>query len=427
MKKKIIISLLLVIAIIIISVICSLHVTAYNNTSKTNTVFVIDENGKATVGVSYTGYKNITTHAEINVKIHKEGASIPVMDETVEASGVGYDGELVCQLTENGKYICTVVYTVHGSGGEPDVIRYEKTLEYTKVMPYINYGKITIYNGMMRDGVKEFFCVTNEEEYNKMLEEFIFTERYVYIELICEKHIDSIMDVLPGLNKIPTKTNKSISYGMYKIVSENAVTVYLGSDTFDIEGYFEETVSQWIESELVESVIISPQATYVYPPDKSAEITYEKHDSYNYYYGVIGEKNGYFLDTNIYFIDEDGEYSFVEYEGYYHIAKSVSDINDDVKFFLRGYVNEEKLAEFDEEFFKEKAVIFYNMSAASTDMPYYIRVGEVKKGESVEIIMSKRRRYIHTADLNPQTVVIIVDKDLVEGGEKINVKYECIK
>ena len=45
MKKKIIISLLLVTAIILISVTCGLHVTAYNNTSKTNTVFVIDENG----------------------------------------------------------------------------------------------------------------------------------------------------------------------------------------------------------------------------------------------------------------------------------------------------------------------------------------------------------------------------------------------
>ena len=92
MKKKIIISLLLVIAIVLISVTCGLHVTAYNNTSKTNTVFVIDENGKATVGVSYTGYKDITTHAQISVKIQKEGANTPVVNETIEASGVKYDG-----------------------------------------------------------------------------------------------------------------------------------------------------------------------------------------------------------------------------------------------------------------------------------------------------------------------------------------------
>ena len=165
MKKKIIISLLLVIAIVLISVTCGLHVTAYNNTSKTNTVFVIDENGKATVGVSYTGYKDITTHAQISVKIQKEGANTPVVNETIEASGVKYDGELERQLTEKGKYICTVVYTVYGSGGTPDVIEYSAermcgkdashaTSAITKVptpsppsdpelMPFVDFGGYT--------------------------------------------------------------------------------------------------------------------------------------------------------------------------------------------------------------------------------------------------------------------------------------------
>ena len=54
MKKKIIISLLLVIAIVLISVTCGLHVTAYNNTSKTNTVFVIDENRLPTLAALST-------------------------------------------------------------------------------------------------------------------------------------------------------------------------------------------------------------------------------------------------------------------------------------------------------------------------------------------------------------------------------------
>ena len=126
MKKKIIISLLLVIAIVLISVTCGLHVTAYNNTSKTNTVFVIDENGKATVGVSYTGYKDITTHAEISVKIQKEGAPENefALDESFRTEGSGYDGEFTCQLLSRGDYVCTVVYTVFGSGGAPDVIEY---------------------------------------------------------------------------------------------------------------------------------------------------------------------------------------------------------------------------------------------------------------------------------------------------------------
>lgn len=129
MKRSLIIAVSAIIIVAAIIAMCVVPTAAYNNTSKTNTVFVIDENGKATVGVSYRGYDDVTTHAEINVRIEKndaEGNTI-VFNSTLEADGVEFEKELTCMLSKKGEYLCTVVYTVYGSGGAPDVIEFTST------------------------------------------------------------------------------------------------------------------------------------------------------------------------------------------------------------------------------------------------------------------------------------------------------------
>ena len=98
----------------------------YNNTGSTEAVFVIDENGKATVSFTCYGYRNITTKIVVETKIEKkflwwwndvDGASW--VDETTEDF---CDSEHSIQLSKSGTYRVSITYTVYGTAGEADVI-----------------------------------------------------------------------------------------------------------------------------------------------------------------------------------------------------------------------------------------------------------------------------------------------------------------
>lgn len=135
--KRIFVSVLLMICIL--SFVLPLDVFASdvslcnNNTLSTTTGFSISTNGRATVGLAYEGYPNITTGATITIKIEKRNLLLfwrDVIDETITVVGDSYFNEMYYQLEDTGTYRCTVVYTVSGTGGADDVLTFEKTAKY---------------------------------------------------------------------------------------------------------------------------------------------------------------------------------------------------------------------------------------------------------------------------------------------------------
>ncbi len=106
----------------------------YNNTGSTETVFLIDEDGVASVSFTCIGYKGITTRIVVETKIEKkflwwwndvDGAS------WTDESNVHYCSNAhSIQLSKSGTYRLTITYTVYGSGGEADVITREIEEKY---------------------------------------------------------------------------------------------------------------------------------------------------------------------------------------------------------------------------------------------------------------------------------------------------------
>lgn len=105
----------------------------FNNLNTTEAVFIIDENGIATVSFTCYGYRNITTRIVVETKIEKkflwwwndvDGASWT--DETTEDY---CDSEHSIQLSKSGTYRVSITYTVYGTAGDPDVIT--RTIEDT--------------------------------------------------------------------------------------------------------------------------------------------------------------------------------------------------------------------------------------------------------------------------------------------------------
>ena len=101
----------------------------YNNTSTTEAVFTIDENGLATVTFTVRGYRGITTKIVVDTKIEKKVGSSWV--EVENASWTDQSTLYYCskshsiQLNASGTYKATLTYTVSGSGGATDVITRE--------------------------------------------------------------------------------------------------------------------------------------------------------------------------------------------------------------------------------------------------------------------------------------------------------------
>lgn len=106
----------------------------YNNTSTTEAVFIIDDNGLATISYTCLGYEGITTRIVVETKIQKkflwwwndvDGASWT--DES-NKDYCAYDHSI--QLTKSGTYRAVITYNVYGSGGEADVITAEIEKKY---------------------------------------------------------------------------------------------------------------------------------------------------------------------------------------------------------------------------------------------------------------------------------------------------------
>lgn len=102
----------------------------FNNTATTETTFLIDENGVAWVAAMYDGYDGITTGATITIKLEKKflwwwnDVDNGWTDNTYvkEFTGCSDFVNYSLQLSKTGTYRATVVYTVYGTGGDPDVI-----------------------------------------------------------------------------------------------------------------------------------------------------------------------------------------------------------------------------------------------------------------------------------------------------------------
>ena len=136
MKRKLCLILsciLLLVAIIPTSVLAS-DVSLYNNNTMRNyTEFSITDSGEACVTYQYVGYENITTGAEITIKIEKRNFLFfwtNVVEETFVVTGERYNDIYIYQLSKTGTYRCTVTYRVSGNGGADDVITFEDTATY---------------------------------------------------------------------------------------------------------------------------------------------------------------------------------------------------------------------------------------------------------------------------------------------------------
>lgn len=104
-----------------------------NNTAITNTGFVIDDNGTATIKVSYIGYEGITTGATIKVKLQKKFLFFFWQDVDLGSNGNMLQYEVVGDNYFNaytlslskGTYRIQVEYEIRGSGGSADVLTEE--------------------------------------------------------------------------------------------------------------------------------------------------------------------------------------------------------------------------------------------------------------------------------------------------------------
>ena len=136
MKRKICLILsciLMFVAIIPTSVFASDISLLNNNTLRNVTAFSITDSGEARVTYQYVGYPDITTGAEITIKIEKRNLLIfwnDIVEETIVVAGESYDGVYRYQLSKTGTYRCTVTYRVSGTGGADDVITFEDTKTY---------------------------------------------------------------------------------------------------------------------------------------------------------------------------------------------------------------------------------------------------------------------------------------------------------
>ena len=136
MKRKICLFLsflVLLTAIFSTSVFASNTSLYNNNTMINNTSFTISDSGEARVSYKYEGYEDITTGAEITIKIEKRNFLFfwtDVVEETIVIAGESYTGIYKYQLSKTGTYKCTVTYIVSGTGGADDVITFEDTQTY---------------------------------------------------------------------------------------------------------------------------------------------------------------------------------------------------------------------------------------------------------------------------------------------------------
>ena len=139
MKKSRIISFVLLVVMLFAMAIPTIAtddgiMPCFNNTSTTEAVFIIEDNGIATISYTCLGYEGITTRIVVETKIEKkflwwwndvDGASW-----TDESTKVYCANDHSIQLSKRGTYRAVITYTVYGSGGEADVIPAEIEKKY---------------------------------------------------------------------------------------------------------------------------------------------------------------------------------------------------------------------------------------------------------------------------------------------------------
>ena len=131
MKRKLSLILVVIFLFVFSTVVFAENASLYNNnTAIVTTAFSITDGGLAIVSSSCTGYPDITTRIEVDIHIEKRNFLFFWENARHEIYVVytdEYFDEHTYQLKEKGTYRCTVTYTVSGTGGEDDVLTYERT------------------------------------------------------------------------------------------------------------------------------------------------------------------------------------------------------------------------------------------------------------------------------------------------------------
>ena len=142
MKKRLLSMFLVIVTLILLTLPAAAGGEAtpfYNNTVKTPTNFGISSSGVATVSLSYTGIRGVTSGATITTYLEKKILGLfwtrvdlgNANDEWVDTSeSYTYATSHSVQLEGKGTYRASVIYEVSGSGGATDVVPYEMEKVY---------------------------------------------------------------------------------------------------------------------------------------------------------------------------------------------------------------------------------------------------------------------------------------------------------
>ena len=110
------------------------------------------------------------------------------------------------------------------------------------------------------------------------------------------------------------------------------------------------------------------------------------------------------------------------YEPYTQIVLSTADLGGKLEEYCRSYSasNEEFFKMFDEAFFEKYALVCIGTKmTSSTYLPESVCVKAIEKGEKIEVEFYISDSDISTQDVTSATIILIVDKDAVDGSEKI--------
>lgn len=141
MKKKWYLFLILVCAFFLmlqITLLANDVLLPKHNVATTTTNISIFESGRAIINVRYTGYPDVTSDAEITLKIEKKESAFSwreVISQTYKTDETYHVNKFEYPLAEMGTYRFTVIYMISGNGGEDDVIKVCEEKVYDESCP----------------------------------------------------------------------------------------------------------------------------------------------------------------------------------------------------------------------------------------------------------------------------------------------------
>ena len=149
MKKRIMNFLIFTVMLFIVLQITTLAndvLRPKHNVATTTTNISVFSKGQAIVNVRYMGYQDITSGAEITLKIEKKNNSFweDVVSRTYRTDEAYHSNKLADSLSEMGAYRFTVTYTISGSAGEDDIVRVQEERIYDEncpKMPWLRSGE----------------------------------------------------------------------------------------------------------------------------------------------------------------------------------------------------------------------------------------------------------------------------------------------